>query len=81
MELNDPANSQSPVNVLLYCLFKGGHFSSVDLEMGVRVHLRELSVYGRFKMASFREKLPGPQFGVRLRELSVIEGSTVLATL
>ena len=27
---------------LFYCLFKGGYFSTLDLEMGVRVRLREV---------------------------------------
>ena len=35
---------------LFYCLFMGGYFSSVNLEMGVRVHLREVSAYGRLRM-------------------------------
>ena len=35
---------------LFYCPFKGGYLSNVDLEMGVRVLLREVSAYGRLKM-------------------------------
>ena len=35
---------------LLHCPFKGGYFSSVDLEMGVHVLLREVSAYGRLEM-------------------------------
>ena len=31
---------------LFHCPFKRGYFSSVDLEMGVRVRLREVSAYG-----------------------------------
>ena len=27
---------------LFYCLFKGGYFSTLDLEMGVRVRLRKV---------------------------------------
>ena len=50
----------------------GGYFSSVDLEMGVRVRLREAR-----KCRALVEKSPGPKFGVRLREVSVSGGSTV----
>ena len=54
--------------------------------MGVRVRLREVSASGRLKMYSLVEKLPGPQFGVRVREVSsygrwevsVSRGSTVV---
>ena len=31
---------------LFYCPFNGGYFSAVDLEMGVRILLREVSVKG-----------------------------------
>ena len=43
---------------LFYCPFKGGHFSSVDLEMGVHLRLREVSAYGRQKCRVLVEKLP-----------------------
>ena len=36
--------------LLFHCLFKGCYFSSVDLEMGVRVHLREVSAYRRLEI-------------------------------
>ena len=32
-----------------YCPFKGGYFSTVDLEMHVRVRLLEVSAYGTLK--------------------------------
>ena len=35
----NPANTHSlAIFSSIYCLFKGGYFSSVDLEMGVRIH-------------------------------------------
>ena len=53
--------------------------------MGVRVSLREVSAYRRFKIYSFRREIAGTQFGVhklmagvRLREVSISGGSTVL---
>ena len=30
-----------------FCPLKGGYFSSVDLEMGVCIHIQEVSTYGR----------------------------------
>ena len=57
----------------------GGYFSSVDLEMGVHVRLREVSAYGRRKMQSFSRKIAVccPHMGgVRLQEVSVSGGST-----
>ena len=35
---------------LFYCPFKGGYFSSLDLEMGVRVCLQGVFAYGRLRM-------------------------------
>ena len=32
---------------LFHCPFKGGYFSSVDLEIGVCARLREVSAYGK----------------------------------
>ena len=34
---------------LFYCPFMGGHFSSVDLKIGVCIHLQEVSTYERLK--------------------------------
>ena len=35
---------------LFYCPFVGGYFSTVDLEIGVGVRLREVAAYGRLIM-------------------------------
>ena len=43
--------------------FKGGYFSSADLEMGVRVRLREVSAYERCPLTG----------GVRLQEVRNVE--------
>ena len=55
----------------------GGYVTTVDIEMGVLVRSRELAAYEGLKLQSFSRKLPGPQFGVRLREVSASGGSTV----
>ena len=65
----------------------GGNFSSVDLEMGVRVRLQEVSDYGRLRMWSFSREIAGTAVwcplmrGVRSREMSVKADlhSTILA--
>ena len=36
---------------LVYCPFMGIYFSSVDIEMGVHVSLREVCAYGRCPLA------------------------------
>ena len=62
-------------------------FSSVDLEVGVRVCLREVSAYGRLEMSSFSREIAGKTIwcpfmgGVRSREVSVSGGSTVFQAL
>ena len=66
-------------HILFYCPFKGGYFSTVDLEMGVRVRLREASAYGRLKILSFSREIAGTAVwcevmgGVRLREVPLAE--------
>ena len=45
-----PANSHSSDHFLFHCPFKEGYFSSMELEMDVRVHLQEMSAYRRLKM-------------------------------
>ena len=49
------------VYFLYYCPSKGGYFGFQDFEMGIRVRSREVFAYA--------EKLPGPQFCVRLPEV------------
>ena len=62
-------------------------FSSVDLEVGVRVCLREVSAYGRLEMSSFSREIAGKAIwcpfmgGVRSREVSVSGGSTVFSSV
>ena len=59
---------------IIYCSpFKEHHFSSVDLEMGVCVRVREMSTYRRLKCRVLEEKLPRPQFGVCLWEVSTLK--------
>ena len=59
---------------LFYCSpFKERYFSSVDLEMGVHVRVREMSTYRRLKCRVLEEKLPRPQFGVCLWEVSTLK--------
>ena len=38
---------------LVYCLFKGGYFSSVDFEMGVHVRLLEMVTFREVKNVEF----------------------------
>ena len=46
-----PENSFSQLgHFLFYFPFKGGNFTSVDLEIGVCVCLREVFAYGKLKM-------------------------------
>ena len=58
---------------------KGGYCSSVDLEMGVRVRLREVSAYGRLKMSSFSREIAKTAVWcpltrcVRLRQVKNVE--------
>ena len=42
----------------------------------IRVRIRKVSAYGELKFRILVEKLPGPQFSVRLWEVSVSGGST-----
>ena len=64
----------------LVCIFHvsayGTFFFCWDLRIGVRVCLWEVSVY-RLPIQSFLKQWPGPQTGVRLREVSTSGGSTV----
>ena len=46
--------SQLSGHFLFYCPFKGDYFSTVDLEMSVLVHLREVSAYGEVKNVEFQ---------------------------
>ena len=61
----------------------GGYFSSVDLEMGVRIRLREVATYRRLKLESFSREITQIEVcyllmsGVCLREVSVSRGQTV----
>ena len=52
-----------------------------SIGMGVRVRLREVSAHGRLKCRVSVEKLPGTQYCVRLWEMSVCGGSTVVTKL
>ena len=63
---------------LFHCPFKGGYYSSVDLEMGVHIRLQEVSTHERIKCRVLVEKLPGPKFAVRLWEVSISRVFTVL---
>ena len=65
---------------LFYYPIKGGYLSPMDPGMGVHIYLREMLAYGKVKNIEF-QKLPGQQFGVCLREVSVSGGSTVLYLL
>ena len=52
MKITDDFKSQQTLtawsfSLLLAILIKGGYFSSVDLKMDIRVHLREVSAYER----------------------------------
>ena len=46
LNVPDGLKSQQTLT-LFYCLFKGSDFSSADLEMGVCVCLKEVSIHGR----------------------------------
>ena len=50
----------------------GGYFSSVDLEMGVCIHL------GTLEVQSFSGEIAGTAIGVCLLEASVSRGLTVV---
>ena len=69
---------------LFYCPFMRGYCSSVDFEMGVRVHLREVAAYRWLKMCSFSREIVGTEFWcphmgvVCLREVSVSGGLSVV---
>ena len=71
---------------LFHCPFKGGYFSSVNLEMVVRVRLREVSAYGRLEMWSFGREIVGTAVWCPLNygrcpltgDVPVSGGSTVL---